>query len=56
MGVTVIVAFPSMAVKAGIATTPVWSARPIIPPPVISKTTPGGVPASGIGEVNSSLQ
>jgi hypothetical protein len=56
LGVTVRVALPEPGIKEGIAVTPVWLARPMEAPPVMSKTTPEGVPERGIGAEGTPMQ
>ena len=56
LGVILIVAFPVTGVKTGIAVTPVLSESPMAAPPVISKTTPDGVPVKKIALVFIPLQ
>jgi hypothetical protein len=51
LGVIVTVADPTEGVKDGILVTPVWSASPTPAPPVISKTTPEGVPDNMMADV-----
>ena len=56
LGMIVTVAVPVTVVKEGIAVTPVWSVKPMAAPPVISKTTPAGVPDNGMAVVVTPLQ
>ena len=56
LGVIVTVALPVIVVKEGIDNTPVTFANPTDAPPVISNTTPVGVPVNAIAEVITALQ
>jgi hypothetical protein len=56
-GVMTMIAVPTLLAKNdGIAVTPVLLDNPMDAPPVISNTTPAGVPDSGIAVVVTPLQ